>query len=890
MAESLLIVDVNNYLFRAYHAIGTMRTRDGTATNAVYGLANALVLLRDTYPEAAVACVMDAPGPTFRHEMYPKYKANRPELDEDLRVQIAPSKELAQGLGMALYCVPAVEADDVIASLAVAAVAAGTPAVVASSDKDLMYLAGRGVKIHDPKRGEQFDADGVAARYKVRPEQMVDYLALVGDSSDNVPGVPGIGRKRASDLLATYGSIDSIIEHQDELKGAMGEKFRAAIPDLPLIRKLVTVLEDVKLDPALGELDVPQPQVDELEDLCDRLRFNPALRERLLKRPVARAPKRKLKMAAVVSDDQAEEMAAAIAQSKQFGAHIETDGSDGPAQRIVGIAIAAGGNAWYLPLEHAGALELAAVGERAAGAVKDAVVAADRDGRRTLFGGKPAVHAFRNRSQDLGGFQDAHLLAYSVDSSAAGSLPSLLRRFGLQSAPERRELIGARLGAPTFADLDGDKAAAAACAWAAGAEELRRSLMLNTNAAQLKIYDRLERPLVDVLVRMETAGILIDEAQLGAISRELEKRMAGMEQKVAEAAGEQVNLNSPAKLAELLYDKLKLAAGRKTRSGTLSTNEAELERLARIGESPVPGWLLEYRQAAKLHGTYTSALPKRINPATGRVHTSFIQTGAVTGRLASVDPNLQNIPVRTADGRRIRQCFIAAPGAVLLSADYSQIELRILAHFSGDETLRKAFAAGEDVHGRTAAELFEIAPDAVDADQRRFAKTINFGLIYGMGAHGLAQRMDIPNKRAAELISRYFERMPGVKDYLDKLKEQAVADRAVTTVCGRRIAVAPGGPGAAHGNALRAAVNAPMQGSAADIMKLAMIEVDRRLIADGFKARMLLQVHDELVFEAPQDEAERLGSMLAEAMSGVIKLDVPLTVDVGTGSNWDEAH
>ena len=894
-AARLLVIDVHNYLFRAFHAIAGLRTRAGIATNAVYGLAASFCRLREAYPDAAIAAVLDAPGRTFRHDLFPAYKGNRPEIDEDLRVQIDPGRELAQALGMQLYCVREVEADDVIASLAIAAAGCGRKVVVATSDKDLMYLAGRGALIHDPKHNALFDAAGVAERYGVQPLQMTDYLALVGDSSDNIPGVPGIGRKRAGELLARYGTLDAIIEHADELKGRMGENFRATIPELPLIRSLVTVREDVELDPGPERLEPPRVQPERLAHLCRRLNFSPDLQARLAGRPAAAAAMVQLPVEIVTSAEQAAAAAAAIESAGSLGAHIEAEGADAPSRKMVGLAIATASRGWYLPVAHRagdgdGDLAAPAAAEDAALARLVAALAG-RGPRLAIFAAKDADHCLHQRSLPLAGFTDAQLLSYSIDSAAAGSLAGLLRRLELPAAADRGRLLKRKNRTQPFARLEPAAAAAAAVGWAAAAAGLKKRLLRTATAGQLEIYDRIERPLLPVLARMERAGIMIDEPRLAELSEKLGAEMQANRLKVKQAAGAEVNLNSPAQLSELLFARLGLASGRKTGQGKLSTNEVELERLAKTGKSPVPGWILDYRHAAKLHGTYTTALPKRINPETGRIHTTFIQSGAVTGRLASVDPNLQNIPVRTEIGQIIRRCFIAAPGRLLVSADYSQIELRILAHFSGDQTLIDAFAAGEDIHSRTAAEVFAIAPAKVSADQRRFAKTINFGLIYGMGAFGLAQRLATSQQQARELIERYFARLPGVSAYLERLKQQAATERGVSTACGRLISIAPAaGSAAARAHALRAAINAPMQGTAADIMKLAMIEIDRRLHQEKFAARMLLQVHDELVFEAPAAELERLSAMLVEAMTGAFELKVPLAVAVGSGRDWDAAH
>ena len=888
----LVVVDATNYLFRSYHAIRDMRTRDGKPTNAIYGLATSLVAMREGRPGTAFACVMDAPGKTFRHEAYPEYKATRKKTDQELIDQIEPAKDLVRALGMPLYCVGGVEADDVIATLARQCIAAGREVLVASSDKDLMYLAGEGCRIINPRDNAEMDAEAVKERYGVPPQRMLDYLTLIGDSVDNVPGVPGVGPKTAAKWIEEYGDLDAIVAHKDELKGKVGERLRESIDQLRESAGLIRLREDVDVDPPAAKVDLPRPDGAAVAGFCGRYRFNPALQERMLRGSESsmESPRvvEEIKVEVLLSAKQVDAARNFLSGNKRLGLHVEVMGADAPTMRIVAVAIAAGDRCFYLPLanfdEDSGP---SSVRESLTGLLLDLLGDAGRE--VCVFGAKPLFHALANADAKIAcKIEDVALMAYCLDSTAHGSIEATSRRFLDRPVPERSGIVAK---SASLADIAPEDAGKAAGAWAKAAMDLRRTIGRELDSASLGLYRKVELPVVEVLAAMEQAGILLDSEAMGALGKELRTRMEIIEERIASEAGERINLNSPAQLADMLYDRLGFAPGRKTRGGARSTNEVELERLAASGSSEVPGLVLSYRHAAKLVGTYTDALPRVVNPRTGRLHTRFIQAGAVTGRLASVDPNLQNIPARTDDGQRIRRCFVAKEGWKLISADYSQVELRILAHFSKDETLLEAFGKGEDVHRRTASELFGTDADSVDDKQRNFAKTINFGLIYGMGAFGLAQRLDIGQKEARELIDGYFARMPGVRKYLDAVKKQAGADKFVITLHGRKIGVAPRAAGAAaHSGSMRAAINAPMQGTAADIMKLAMPAVHNELAGRGLRSKILLQVHDELVIEAPADEVDILREALPPAMAGVVELDVDLEVEVGVGDNWEEAH
>ena len=890
--DCLVAVDATYYLFRSFHAIRDLRTRDGQPTNALYGLAGTLVALRERYADAAIACVIDAPGKNFRHELYPEYKATRKKTDPDLLAQFALAKTMIKALGMALYCIDAVEADDVIATIATGALGAGRKVVVASADKDLMYLAGKGCTVFDPSKNQELDAAAVKAKYGVLPEQMNDYLSLVGDTSDNVPGVTGVGPKTAVKWLGEHKSLDAIIASADKIPGKVGVNLQQAVPQLPLTRKLIQLREDVTLDQDPLQLAIPQANVAQVTKLCEQLRFNPNLQARMLKVPsVPAAAGNKLDVQLACSAKQIAQATEALSSCRRLGVHLEADGGDAPSANIVGVACYGSDQAFYLPLEHTGDFINVSAERKLALSLLNNLLG-DPEREVCVYDAKSALHALANAGVTVHGkLKDIRLMAYSLDSSTSGSLEATCRRYLDYQVPGRATVLGGRDKPGRFAELEPKAAAQLAGQWARCTHDLRIAITRQFDKSSSDLYRKVEQPLLPVLAAMEQAGIILDTARLSTINTDLRKRQAELEAQIFELGGEQVNLNSPKQLAELLYDRLHLDAGRKTRGGARSTNEAELERLAANSSSEVPKLLLAYRHMTKLVGTYTEALPQRINLQTGRLHTRFIQTGAVTGRLASVDPNLQNIPIRTPEGHQIRRCFVAPPGSVLLSADYSQIELRILAHFSGDQALLEAFQSKEDVHRRTAAEIYAISSSQVNEEQRRFAKTVNFGLIYGMGAYGLARRMGISNREASDIIKSYFDSMPGVARYLRELREQAAADKVVTTLLGRRIAFqAREHTAQGAGGALRAAVNAPMQGTAADIIKLAMTAVYCELQQRGLKTRLLLQVHDELVLEAPAAEVEQVRDWLAPKMAGVIKLAVPLEVEVGSGQNWDEAH
>ena len=885
------MVDATNYLFRSYHAVRDLRSRDGRPTNAIYGLASSLVALGREYPGAAVACVMDAPGKTFRHKMYPEYKATRKKTDQDLLDQIEPSKEMIKALGMPLYCVAGVEADDVIATLALQGVADGMKVLVASSDKDLMYLAGKGCLIINPRDNSKIDAAGVKKKYGVPPGKMHDYLTLIGDTSDNVPGVDKVGPKTAVKWIDEYGGLDGIIENKERIKGKVGENLRASIEQIGKSAELIRLREDVEVDPPAKELMSPKPDKAAVAGICARLRFGPQMQERMLSGApasvediLASGPKTE------VLQEKADFEAAKsfIAGNKRIGLHVETSGGNAPSMKIDATALAVADRFFFFASSD---LEDCKVNDKQKQLVAEFLEwLFAQDGMEfCVFDSKSLLHALENAGIKAScTVDDVSLRAYCQDSTAHGSLQSTARRFLDEKVLERAQLFEK---AKQISELKMEKVAKATGIWAKAARDLRSAIGRRMDQMALSLYREVELPVVDVLVAMEQAGILIDSAAMTRLSEEFRDRLLEIKGKIKDETGKDINLNSPTQLAGLLYDDLGFAPGKSTKGGARSTNEAELERLAASGDSEIPSLVLAYRHAAKLAGTYTDTLPKMVDENTGRLHTRFIQSGAVTGRLASVDPNLQNIPARTEDGRRIRRCFVSREGCKLVSADYSQIELRVLAHYSKDKTLLEAFEKGEDVHRRTASELYGTSQEEVSDTQRAFAKTINFGLIYGMGAYGLARRLGIGQHEARDLIDTYFGRLPEVRSYLDRVKEQASKDKFVTTLHGRRISVAPRAAGAAaHSGSMRAAINAPMQGTAADIMKLAMPAVQDGIAQKGLRSKILLQVHDELVIEAPDGEVDVLREILPPLMSKVADLEVGLEVEVGAGDNWGAAH
>ena len=916
---TLLLVDGSSYLYRAFHAMPDLRNTRGEPTGAIYGVLNMLRRLDSDHKATDVvykACVFDAKGKTFRDDWYPEYKANRPAMPDDLRLQIEAIHAGVAACGWPILMVDGVEADDVIGTLARQAAAQGIDVIVSTGDKDLAQLVDAHVTLVNTMSSEVLDAAGVLAKFGVAPERIVDYLTLVGDKVDNVPGVDKVGPKTAVKWLTQYGSLDAVIAAAAEIGGAVGENLRRALDFLPLGRQLVTVRCDVELPLALTELKPREPDRAALAELFTRYEMRSWLKE--VSAPDAAAPQAEAFVAQqaspaadLLADDGAHRANyATIIDEATFAAWLakieaaeltaldtETTSRDPFAARLVGISFAvAPGEAAYLPLAHD---------------YPGAPAQLDRDDALARL--KPWLesaqhakvgqnlkydqHVFANHGIALTGVaHDTLLQSYVLEAGKEGvrghDLGSLaLRHLGLTTIAYEA-LCGKGAKQIGFNQVAVDQAAEYAAEDADLCLRLHARLYprIAADRGLTYIYGEIEIPARDILFRMERAGVAIDSALLAQQSNALGMRLLELENDAYQAAGQPFNVNSPKQLAEILFVKLGLPVKKKTPSGTPSTDEEVLSELAL--DYPLPKILLESRSLAKLKSTYTDKLPKMVNQETGRVHTSYMQAVAVTGRLSSSDPNLQNIPVRSAEGRRIRAAFIAPPGGHIVSADYSQIELRIMAHLSQDERLCAAFAQGDDVHRATAAEIFGVTPLEVGADQRRVAKTINFGLIYGMSAFGLARALDIERGAAQTYIERYFARYPGVARYMEATRSQAKIDGYVETVFGRRLwlpELRASQAGRRQG-AERAAINAPMQGTAADLIKLAMIAVQRWIDDAGLKTRQVLQVHDELVLEVPDDELERVRIELPPQMTQVAKFRVPLAVEVGVGANWDEAH
>ncbi len=894
----LVLIDGSSYLYRAFHALPPLSTSDGTPTGAVLGVLNMLNKLLDEHCPEHVAVVMDARGPTFRDALFEQYKANRPPMPDELRSQVEPLIEAVRAQGLALLRIEGVEADDVIGTLVRQACERGMAVLVSTADKDMAQLVTDGVQLVNTMTGQVLDEAGVVDKFDVRPSQIIDWLALVGDSSDNIPGVPKVGPKTAAKWLGQYLSIDGIVEHAADIGGKVGESLRAHLGQLALSRQLATIRTDVDLEVTLDELRPRPPDVDALRRLYGRLELTS-----LLRRLPAPAAAEALPAAApppthrydTVLDEQA--LAAWLARIETAGLtalDTETTSLNYRRAELVGISLAVTpGEACYIPLAH-----------RYPGAPdqldRDTVIARLKPWLENAQAAKVGHHLK----------YDAHVLAHYGVALAGQRYDTMLESYVLNSVATRHDMdsVAARyLGVQTtsYESVAGkgarqicfdQVALAEAAAYAAEDADITLQLhqalwpKLEAEGRLAELYRDIEQPLVAVLTRMEHTGVLVDRSLLRTQSHELALTMARVEKQAYEAAGGQFNLGSPKQLQEILFERQGLPVRRKTPKGQPSTAEDVLAELA--DEFELPRLILEYRGLAKLKSTYTDKLPEMIDERSGRIHTCYHQAVAATGRLSSSDPNLQNIPIRTAEGRRIRQAFIAPEGFRLIAADYSQIELRIMAHLSADEALLEAFARDRDIHQATAAEVFEVPLQEVTSDQRRSAKAINFGLIYGMSAFGLARQLGIGRSEAQSYVDTYFERYPGVKRYMDGTRTQARARGFVETVFGRRLYLPEINARDAQRRqyAERSAINAPMQGTAADIIKRAMILVDAWLQANQTGARLIMQVHDELVLEAPSSNADAVAARISELMSGAADLSVPLKVDARHGSNWDEAH
>ena len=917
---NLVLIDGSGYLYRAFHALPPLSNHAGEPTGALFGVFNMLrVTLKDK--PSHVAFVADAPGPTFRDELFADYKAQRAPMPDDLRAQVEPMLALVSAMGFPILRVDGVEADDVIGTLALQAAADGIDVVVSTGDKDLAQLVGPRITLLNTMTNSRLDPSGVVQKFGVRPDQIVDYLALVGDSVDNIPGVEKCGPKTAAKWLTEYGTLDAVIANADRIGGKIGENLRAALPQLPLSRRLATIKTDVPLDLRAAELVLREPDVAQLRELYRRYEFRAALKELdatpaatgadagpatapAVRETVSVTPESKPAVdpalivkgeyELVLNQTRFAEWLARLQGAPLVAFDCETTSLDPMRAEIVGVSFAVEpGRGAYVPLAHeyAGApvqlgrdYVLAALKPLLEDETKDKVGQHLKYDMNVLSGYGIEVRGVRF---------DSMLESYVWNSSGnRHDMDGLAKKYLGLDTLRYEDVTGKGARQIAFAQVDVERATEYAGEDADITLRLHRVLWpkLESEPKLRSVFEAIEMPLVPVLARMEQTGVLIDMAKLKVQSQELGRRMLELQQRAFELAGRHFSLDSPKQLQQLLYDELKLPVSFKTPSGQPSTNEEALEALA--DQHDLPRLVLDYRTLAKLRSTYTDKLSEHVNPRTGRVHTSYHQAVAATGRLSSNDPNLQNIPIRTEEGRRIRQAFIAPAGFRIVAADYSQIELRIMAHLSGDVGLTAAFHGNQDVHRATAAEVFGVPPELVDANQRRAAKAINFGLMYGMSAFGLARNLGIDRGEAQGYMKRYFERYPGVQAFMNATREQAHRDGYVETLFGRRLylyEINSRNQGLRAG-AERAAINAPMQGTAADIIKRAMITVDAWLASLGGEARMIMQVHDELVFEVRDDAVDGISAGVREHMAAAAELAVPLIVDIGVGANWDEAH
>ena len=925
--RTLVLVDGSSYLYRAFHALPPLSNSRGEPTGAVLGVINMLLkLLKDDDPPL-VGVVFDASGRTFRDDLYVEYKANRPSMPDDLRAQVGPLIETVSALGLPLLRIEGVEADDVIGTLAKRAAAAGLDVLISTGDKDMAQLVDGRITLVNTMTGSRLDREGVKTKFDVYPEQIVDYLALVGDSSDNIPGVPKVGAKTAAKWLNQYSSLDGLLEHRDQIEGKVGESLRAHLDDLALSRQLATIRGDLDLPVQPEELTRAEPDVIRLRELYRRLEFRALLRQLPAEAgseplfppaaapgveplgasgvspsgdaprtdaPGSAAPQIARRYETILTEAAFDEWLERLRHAPLFAFDLETTSPEYMQAAIVGIAFSVeAGHAGYVPLAHdyAGAppqLDR----ERVLGALKPLL----EDPARPKIGHHLKLHAhlLRNHGIELAGMRyDTMLESYVLNSTATRhDLDAIAAHYLGHDSMRIEDIAGRGSKQLTFSQVPIERAAPYAGEGADVALRLHERLWPEIDRLPRleSVYEDLERPLLPVLLEMEHHGVLVDADMLRRQSLEIAKTLLSVQQAAHAAAGTSFNLDSPKQLQDVLFGKLALPAKRRTATGQPSTAEDVLEELAL--EFELPRLIMEHRALSKLKSTYTDKLPGQRNPRTGRVHTCYHQAVAATGRLSSTDPNLQNIPIRTPEGRRIRQAFVAPPGYLVVAADYSQIELRIMAHLSGDEGLLRAFADERDIHQATAAEVFSLDLNAVKPDQRRAAKMINFGLIYGMSAFGLASRLGIERGAAQQYVDLYFQRYPGVRRYMQGTREAVRTRGFVETVAGRRLYLQDINARNAQLRqaAERAAINAPMQGTAADIIKRAMIAVHRWLRDAHPDARLVMQVHDELVLEVPEQALDAVTSGVREHMATAAALRVPLKVDVGHGRNWDEAH
>lgn len=912
--KTLLLVDGSSYLYRAFHALPDLRNRLNEPTGAVYGVLNMLRRLHKEYRPNYSACVFDAKGKTFRDDIYPQYKAHRPPMPDDLSRQIEPLHACIRAMGWPLLMKDGVEADDVIGTLVERAVSKQAQCVIATGDKDIAQLVRPGIRLVNTMNNESLDESGVLQKFGVTPAQIIDFLALVGDSVDNIPGVEKVGPKTAVKWLNQYGSLDNLIAHAEEIKGAAGENLRKALDWLSVSRKLLTIKCDLPLAVDWDDLIATPPDADKLAELYERLEFRSWLRE--FKQPGSEKNLQSGSGAAAVSKDdpplwaggesggerdyqvvlsesQLDDWLTKCESAELVSIDTETTSLNPMEARLVGVSFCAEpGHAAYIPLaHHYQGVPVQLNREHILQRLKSWLENADKPkiGQNLKYD----RHIFANHGVVLNGIaHDTLLQSYVLESHLSHDLDSLaIRHLGIQTLTYD-EVTGKGAKRIGFDQVEIERAGVYAAEDADIPLRLHRSLfpIICKDERLCHIYRQIEMPLLEVLFRMERNGVLLDTNLLRAQSGELTQQLIVLEQQAHSLAGHAFNLNSTRQIQEILFDQHKLPVIKKTPKGVPSTDEEVLQQLAL--NYPLPKVLLDYRGLAKLKSTYVDKLPQMVNGQTGRVHTHYAQAVAVTGRLASSDPNLQNIPVRTPEGRRIREAFIAPGGWLIVSADYSQIELRIMAHISKDAGLIQAFTEGQDIHRATAAEVFGVQVEQVTPEQRRYAKVINFGLIYGMSEFGLATQLGLERTAARIFIDRYFARYPGVAGYMKRTRELARQNGYVETVLGRRLQLPDVRSGQRNRQmgAERAAINAPMQGTAADIIKLAMVSVHQWLEGEQLQSKLIMQVHDELVLEVPETELFVVKENLPRLMENVLKLDAPLKVEMGTGKNWDQAH
>ncbi|MFW5443126.1 MAG: DNA polymerase I [Methylococcaceae bacterium] len=899
--KHLVLVDGSSFLFRAYHAVPPLTNPQGQPTNAIFGVANMLRKLVADHKTDYFVVVFDAPGKTFRHDMYQDYKANRPPMPDDLRVQIEPLHHLIRAMGLPLIMETGVEADDVLGALAQDVAKQGFNVVISTGDKDMAQLVTDKITLENTMSNTTMDINGVIEKFGVKPDQIIDYLALMGDSVDNIPGVPKVGPKTAAKWLGLYDTLENLIENSEQIKGKVGESLRANLEQLPLSKQLTTIKCDLNLPYTLDDLKCQAQDKIELKQQLENLGFSAWLRvidaainkdQDNIKEEINIELKKDYET--ILTQDHFEQWLDRLNKADLFAFDTETTSLNYINAEVVGVSFSIeAGKAAYIPLAHdypdvPNQLNREEILNRLKPLLENP------DKHKLGQNLKYDTNVLANYEIEMQGIQhDTMLESYVFNSTATKhNMDDLAKKYlGLETI-HYEDIAGKGVKQISFAEVPIEQASPYAAEDADITLRLHQTLSekLKQHSALQKLYQEIEIPLITVLSRIERNGVLIDSAMLAQQSLELANHIIALEQHAHDLAGQVFNLGSPKQIQEILYEQQQLPILKKTPKGQPSTAESVLQELA--NDYPLPKLILEYRSMSKLKSTYTDKLPQQVNDKTGRVHTSYHQAVAATGRLSSSNPNLQNIPIRSAEGRRIRQAFIAPEGHKLIAADYSQIELRIMAHLSADEGLLTAFSNGIDIHTATAAEVFEVAMDQVTTDLRRSAKAINFGLIYGMSAFGLSQQLGLSRSQAQSYIDLYFTRYPGVKVYMDTIREQAKEQGYVETLFGRRLYLPEinARNAARRQYAERTAINAPMQGTAADIIKIAMLNTDKWLQQTQSKNKMIMQVHDELVFEVAEDQIESFSDSIREIMCSAAQLNVPLIVDIGVGNNWDEAH